>query len=510
MEKLGIGYAVPEDYSKFFNSETGKFELRNIIKLDTSKLKHRKGWCAPNKVAPERIPSSLIMDPEIISSGLAILSVVIDEDDLYDPSTGIFENHEEKGRQWERSCFISYFEDGKLLFGSGAGIRVHGAKKERGFRLYFRDIYGFDQFKPGILFDRESEPLRHIVVHDDSRGGFHYINPLAYDIAQRIGCIVPQTKPVRVYLDGAVHGRRMYSLTEHLSKEYLVSHYGHDNYVFVRSRGRKTRPVEYKKLKSWARNKDVKMTMEEVGKYVDIENLSRWWISQLFCATTDIYQGLALLDKSRLDSKWFWINWDMDHSFRNKYEPEIKNIWEQKKAFDDVMNKKKGKSPRAILFKRLHNDDPEFQKYFERLFMNALNHRLTSDFLESRVNYYEKIAISFGVKDLDYVNQSRLFFKHRHSFMRKLMRKYFGSPESCFCQVKGPNDIIYEIDGFVSGSGYGGWYFKDSQITVKIDGKNGKAVSYWLINGKKIKSCDNKLTYRVNSETTIEPIFTHQ
>jgi len=510
MEKLGIKYAIPENYTRFFNPEAARFEMQNIIKLDTTGLKLSKSWCAPNQVAPEKLPSTLIMNKKIISQRIPILSVVVDDHDLYDPETGIFENNKKKGREWERPCFISYFENGKLLFASGAGIRVHGEKKEKGFRLYFRDIYGFDQFKPGILFDNKSEPLKHIVVHDDTRGKFHFNNPLAYDVSEKIGCIVPHTKPVKVYLNGSVHGKISYSMTEHLSKEYLISHFGHDNFVFVRSKGRKRLPIEYKNMHEWAHDKDTRMTMEEVKQHVNLDNLSRWHISQLFCSNTDAYQGLTLLDKSKSDSKWFWINWDMDHSFRNKYETELKNIWEQERAFDVLVYHRKDKTndPRITLFRRLINEDPRFRKYFEGLFMDAMNHRITPVFLNSRVKHYEKIALSFGFFDMEYINQIRLFLDNRPAFIRKLMKKYFNSPESYLCIIKGPDNIEDEIDGYSSSSGYKGWYFKGSQISIKVN-DDRKTVSYWLVNGKKYESYNNKLIYTVVTETIVKPVFKH-
>lgn len=522
LEKLGLTYVFPRDYSNFFDSKTGKFKSGNIISLDSPRPEYGKDWGSHEQILPEKIPSSLIMDQSIISKGIPILSVVVDENDLYDPSTGIFTNRKRKGKAWERPCFISYYDKGKLLFATGAGIRIHGSslhkRKAESLRFYFRAIYGCDQFKPGIIFDRESEPLRQVIARIE----FNFASALALDLSKRIGCIVPQEHPVEVYLNGSRYGDR-YVLIEHLNKEWLVSHYGHDNFVLLRTTGHREerrKSNEYQRLIKWANDKNIRMTMEEVGKYVDIDNLSRWFISQFYTAGNDMYQGPLLLDKSKPDSKWFWINWDMDCSFKNPFEPEKKNMWEQELNIYNVMHNPKRdrknpktarfqrKDPRAILFRRLRNEDPEFKKYFERLFMNVMNHRLTPDILRSWVDYHEKIILSLGSSDQEFFNQLRLFVNHRSEYLRKLMQKYFGSPESHICRVGGPADMTYEIDGFRSAAGYKGWYFKGSEITVKIESKNEKAVSYWMVNGEKIKSDDNQLKYTINSKTTIEPVFT--
>jgi len=88
------------------------------------------------------------------------------------------------------------------------------------------------------------------------------------------------------------------------------------------------------------------------------------------------------------------------------------------------------------------------------------------------------------------------------------MQKHFNSPESYQCIIKGPDNIEYEIDGYSSSSGYKGWYFKGSQISIKVN-DDRKTVSYWLVNGKKYESYNNKLIYTVVTETIVKPVFKH-
>lgn len=522
IKRMGLTYVLPDDYSAFFNSETGDFQLRDVIDMvDASNLDHLKNRSIPDQIPQEKFPSSLVMDKKMISTistGIPVLSIVVEKKDLYDPLSGIFTNAGEKGKKWERLSFISLYEGGKLLLATSAGIRVHGGDDRsdpvKGLRFYFRDLYGCNQQKrqelTKILFGEKKEPLKRIVVRLEPG----YFNAIGLDISRQIGCITPDTKPVKVYLNGSSYGK-VFLLTEHISKDYFTAHYGHDNYICARALGSRIRkPGEYYALRSWARNKDIKMTMKEVEKKVDIENLTRWWISQIYCASNDTIQGPILIDKNRRDAKWFLINWDMDHSIRNVFEPDRK-MWEQELVLFRVMDKESNlrgrnkKRPRAVLFRRLCREDPEYLKYFEQLLMNTLNHKLTGSFFESRVSYYENIASDLGFKAFHGKN-IRHFFKHRHSFVMKLMRKYFDSPEIYFCRIKGPEDMNYKIDGFIAESEYEGQYFRGSQITVEVVNNNGKNVSFWLINGNKIKSFGNKLTYNVNSETTIEPVFSPQ
>lgn len=508
MDKLGLKYLVPNDYSKYFNPKSREFSLRDIISLESAHLEYEDRWTVPDQLDPAKLPSSMIMDDTVIQTGLPIISVVVDEFDLYDERTGIFTNHQKKGKQWERLSFLSYYNNGKLLFGSGAGVRVHGggdrSMKYKGLRFYFRDVYGADRFKPGILFDKKREPIQRLIVRKEPA----FFNALALDISRKIGCMGPHTQPVKVYFNGSLYDDQ-FVLTEHISEDYLFSIYGHDNFLIERTiKRRRDRSEAFEELRDWAMDKNIKMTMAEAKKKVDVENLSLWWISQLFCAGKDHYQGPAVLDKTKENAKWFWINWDMDQCFRNTREKE-KEIWEQELCLNEVMNSTSSldrKDPRGVLFRRMMTEDPEYKIYFENLLTEVLNHRLSRGYLESRIQYYEKAGKEINIPDFEGTD-IRLFYKKRSIYLRKLMQKYFTSPESYLCKIKIQDDIEYEIDDYPYHSDYEGMYFKGSRIKIKLFELDNHKIFHWFVNGKQIEEKDNLFELIVNRNVVIEIVY---
>ena len=109
-----------------------------------------------------------------IASGVPVLSLTLDDADLNDPAKGLLPNKREHGEEWEREGSVSYFEDGRLMFASGVGVRIHGGGSRitaprPGFRLYFRRKYGPREVPPGVLFSPAAQPMRRLVVHDDVR-----------------------------------------------------------------------------------------------------------------------------------------------------------------------------------------------------------------------------------------------------------------------------------------------------------------------------------------------------
>ena len=62
-----------------------------------------------------------------LHTALPVLSIIADPADLWSSETGIYVNHEARGREWERPVDLTYVEaGGENDFHAGAGLRVHG------------------------------------------------------------------------------------------------------------------------------------------------------------------------------------------------------------------------------------------------------------------------------------------------------------------------------------------------------------------------------------------------
>jgi len=521
LEQLGLVYVFPKDYTKYYDPITGQSNFDHVISLNSPLPEYRQNWIDHRQIPLEAYPSSKVLDPDITASGLPILSVVVADKDLNDPETGIIANRKRKGKEWERPCFISYYHKGQLLFASGAGIRIHGGSKNKrpmeSLRFYFRKAYGYDRFKAGIIFDKQSIPIKRVIARIENR----YANLLALDLARKIGCLTPAAHPVLVYLNGKKFGKR-YALIEHLNKDWLRSRYGHDDFILLRTTGhpeRRKMSKPYQKLKKWLYNTDIRMTMQAADKYVDIENLSLWFISQLFTAGNDMYQGPLLRDRTKTDARWFWVNWDMDQSFVNPYEADVKILWQQSLNLHNViLNPKRdrknqrtarfqNKDPRAILFRRLSNEDPAYKTYFERLLMDTLNHKINPAYLNAWLDRQKDAILPLNTDDQAFFRNLADFLQHRPAYLRKLMRTYYESPESHPCLVKGPPDMDITIDGYPGQLPYKGWYFEGSEITLRLKTGTHHNLIGWRVDDRIIKSSELQFSHKVLAPVRIEPLF---
>ncbi len=504
LRRLNLIQVLPDNES-FFQDDTLNSVRSHVAILQKKSRQgiHRYGFGA---VEPEEMPASTTIPPTVLDDPTPILSIAVAPSDLYDPALGLIVNSDEKGRNWERPAYIAYFEGGELLFATGAGIRIHGGvardAEKKSFRVYFRDIYGADQFKPGILFDRTTEPLRRFVVRSEYETAGLFANSVAYDISRHIGAIAPQTHTVRLFLNGAYQG--VYILIEHIGEDYLKAHYGHARFLLARAKSSEAmvmgNPETYEQFRQWASAR-TPLTMTEAAQKVDLDNLSRWIISVLFCSTPDALQGPIALDLQTPKSRWFWINWDMDHSLVKTNLHYAENAWEE-----DIFERFYLTDPRSMLYHRLRLGSPEFRHYFTRLFVDIMNHRLTPDFLQERLDYYAGLARSFGQDTQEFNEEVAQFFAHRHAVLRQQMKTYFATGDSYSCQVDGPDGVEFKIDGYPEKPGYLGWYFAHTPITVVAVEPPQQTFSHWRINGTEINT-EKTLRYMIESDTNITAVF---
>lgn len=439
---------------------------------------------------------------EEIARRWPILSLVMAEGDLYDPARGLLANVLEHGPDWERPGIVAYFDEGRLRFATTAGVRVHGGgsritSERQGFRLYFRRRHGARQVPPGVLFEAEAQPIRRLVVHNDARDGgdtwrWHLVNPLAYDIAEAMGGVAPDTRPVRFFLNGELQG--LFVLTERIDEEFFAAHAGH--------RQVSASQAEFDELWRWVVARRP-LLMADVASRVDLDNLTRWFLSVAFCATRDAYQGPGQFrDLTRAEASWFWVNWDMDLSFR---------VWDSDSyAFllEPVGGPRRGRNPaepRATILTRLLLDDPAYREFFARTFDRVMNHRVTTAMLRERFEHYREVATTMGGDDLAFLDQLKRFLDRRPAFFRTLTEQWLNIGPSQPLHVSTSGDGAVSIDGEVVRGRFEGLYLPERDIRFAARQARERFVE-WRVNGVS-SGREPELRLALDGPTEVEAVY---
>lgn len=325
------------------------------------------------------------------------------------------------------------------------------------------------------MFDPPHDhPLRRLILHTDVRVErgvrWHLINPLAYDIARAVGGITPATKPARMFLNGRFLG--VYVLTEHFhEQDYFETHWG--------------RPVQLDAAEFDALWRKVSAIpeprMTNIAPLVDVENLTRWLIATLFCATYDPFQGPGQFrDPARDTAQWFWVNWDMDWSFRDWSHDTFSGLTER------IRERRRGRrssEPRAYLFTRLLAEDPVYRQYFQRLWVDAMNHRVTPAFLRERYEHYRWVAREYGIEDVEYLKRVETFIERRPAFLRQVAEQWLDTPPSIRVRLSGGPAVV---DGRPVEAEFEGYYFPGMAVLLDVPEADRSRFSHWRVNGVRL------------------------
>lgn len=448
---------------------------------------------------PTLTPSSLALPEAERARDGATVSLYLRSRDLHHPDTGILANVTKHGRAWERPGWVSFLEGGRVTYSTQVGVRVHGggsrlANQPQSFRIFARRKYGAREIPRGVAFDgNHRHPLRRLVLHNDMRVTddgmrWHFVNPLAYDIAHAAGAVTPATRPVRFFLNGELQG--VYVLTEHFDPEdYFETHWRHALHL---------KNAEFDEL--WQQIQAMQpLTMDRVGELVDLENLTRWFIPIVFCNTRDPFQGPGQFrDPTRPRAQWIFVNWDMDQSFRVVEADSFVGLLEK----PGQRRGRRDNEPRPRIMTALLTGDAEYRAYFARVWVDIMNHRLTPAFLRERYDHYAELAVELGVPDLEYLTPLREFLEARRPIVRAQAERWLQTGPSVRVRLVGRGGPI-EIDGHQIRPGWEGYYFPGMEISLRVPDDGRATFGGWRVNGGEHADPDLTLTAREDIDVEV-------
>ncbi len=202
---------------------------------------------------------------------LAVISISMNYDDLFDSEKGIYvkgdifkedletflqdtprirdgetarsldANYKQRGREWEREAYMTMFEfsaDGaEAVLSQACGIRVQGnysrSDIQKGLRLYARSEYGDKNFRYEVFgdecLDEKGEVLdkfKTLVLRAGGNCAFtsKFNDTYWQQLAKDTACDTKRSRPCVVYLNGEYWG--LYVLEEDFTDDFLEDHHG--------------------------------------------------------------------------------------------------------------------------------------------------------------------------------------------------------------------------------------------------------------------------------------------
>lgn len=198
---------------------------------------------------------------------LAVISLSMNYEDLFDPKTGIYvkgelfdkaledylatgdkfeaetsrhlaANYNQRGKEWERNVHVDFFEsDGTaatLALQQDCGIRIQGnysrSDLQKGFRLYAREKYGAKNFNYSVFGDNLKDDFgttistfKTLTLRNGGNCAFTTkLNDTYWQsLIKELDCDTQTSRPCIVYINGEYWG--LYVLQEDYSQEYFAN-----------------------------------------------------------------------------------------------------------------------------------------------------------------------------------------------------------------------------------------------------------------------------------------------
>ncbi len=299
---------------------------------------------------------------EAAGTSLAIISLSMDYDDLFDPSYGIYvkgdvydraleeflatgeelhaetsrqldANYKQRGSGWERNVHMDYFEsDGTSAacqIQQDCGIRIQGnysrSDLQKGFRLFARNKYGKNNFEYPFfgeeLKNHEGKTItnfKSLTLRNGGNTAFttKFSDTYWQSLVKELDCETQSSRPCIVYLNGEYWG--LYVLQEDYSQEYFE--YAH---------GVKDKDVVLYKGDAGALELGYKLDLGDLPEGIEDESYYFKELLEFFNTHTDLskdedyeeFEKLVDIESARdyfavqiwINNKWDWPgkNWSL-------------------------------------------------------------------------------------------------------------------------------------------------------------------------------------------------------
>ena len=130
-------------------------------------------------------------------------------------------------------------------------------------------------------------------------------------------------------------------------------------------------------------------------------------------------QSPIVRDRTDPNARWFWITWDLDHSFMDRYKSAAEP-W----LLDSYRTLLYNREVRSRILTRLLREDDAYRRYLARRLAAALNHQLSPAFLEERHWYYAETVLRGGTTDSGYSKAQLRYLRERPRALWDLTVKY--------------------------------------------------------------------------------------
>ena len=388
-------------------------------------------------------------------NNIAVMSVVTDPKNLWDPKTGIYvvgsavksvapdedENAWTLGagmqadymiksnfwKDWEKAAHFDLMDaTGKSEYSSDCIIRIFGmfsrGKEQKGLSLIARPGYGPTRFDHAFFNNRSATSYKSVILRASAQDSTYsrmrdiVITSLLEDadlgLSPENDIYVQAYRQLVVYLNGEYWG--VYNLREKISKYFLAEHYGladPESIDILMGNGNEKCVVsgdgwrDYTEMVKWAGSHDLseQANYDYICSLMEVENYATYCAAEIIVGNTDS-GNIKYWRSPELDNKWRWLFYDFCWGMnRNDDKNESVTSGYRRDFFSRYFHPEghgSGRSTSTVLSRALLKN-PSFRALFLQKVALMLNEVYTPEKIIARVDECQSYIMEEMVYDVD-------------------------------------------------------------------------------------------------------------
>ena len=257
---------------------------------------------------------------------LPVLSLSVNESDLFDEETGIYVegNHNNYYQDWEKHANLSLFDESGTVFNADCGLKMSGAESRRimakkSMRVNFKAKYGTSSVNADIFGNGVTRFKSLVLRGGEDMESAIFRTEAFTTLAEDLDILVQSNRFCILYVNGQYWG--IFSLLERFSPEYVAAHTGVEDYNARVEHGKIEEDQEagsyVMEVLHWMQEHDLSDpdNYAYVEERVDLLSLIDWTIMQAYSRNGDISYNVRYCYSTDGRLKITWTLFDLDWAF---------------------------------------------------------------------------------------------------------------------------------------------------------------------------------------------------
>lgn len=495
---------------------------------------------------------------------LPIVSITTDPDGLFNEKTGIYclgdvykeydeenpdhpwngsipANYNQRGREWEKECYVEYFDsEGNSLISQDCGIRIQGgwsrADYQKSFRLYARNDYGKSSFDTAFwdsFTDVNGEAITSCKTFVLRNGGndanySKFKDMMIQNMVSGRGVETQQGTACVVFIDGEYWG--LYTLQSDYSDRYFADRYNvaKSNVVMYKndklSEGEAEAEDEklFNDMYKFITEND--MSIEENYRkacaMIDMDNLVEYAATEMYIFNDDWPQNNYACWRTRTieqgnsyaDGRWRFVLFDTESSCSHYNEKDLET-----NMFSYLRSQSYTKFG-GILCSLIDNEEFDLKLTSAMCQLGSVNFTAErfGEYLEYYKNIYYGELDNYFDRFPTWANLAKAtdpmiirwqnFIEGRYDKVLGYLEREFDYYERRTVKISADNEQGSVLIGGVEiESDYSGTYFDGCEIKLNAQAKSGWHFDHW--EGVKGDNTQSEIKAKVNDDMNIKAVF---